>query len=169
MQTEQAKKNQKFLEFVRNYLVVKSAKCFKHCERPASFVSLLQTDSSLIGAYVCPENFVSRVVYFAESPDPEAFQKFLSDQLGSSWIRQSDIRTATRHGWELGGRAEEEIKQVSKSGMIKQYYWTFYAANESEKKLGTFLCPRERGGCGRLFTKLISDKSKLCPNCSKRT
>lgn len=69
---------------------------------------------------------------------------------------------ATRHGWELGGKAEDEIKEISDS--VKEYYWTMYARTDEEKKYGTFLCAKSDGGCGKLFNKLRSDSSKLCPN-----
>ncbi|MGI0092203.1 MAG: hypothetical protein ACREBS_10890, partial [Nitrososphaerales archaeon] len=86
--------------------------------------------------------------------------------LGTSRVRQRDIRSATRHGWELGGNAEDEIKGISES--IRQYYWTFYAKSEDEKKYGTFVCPEGSGGCGRLYTKLQSDDSEFCPDCSSK-
>jgi hypothetical protein len=155
------------LSFVIKYLVLDGVKC-SHCEKRAKFVPIYQKDSSLVGAYVCPEAHVSRVVYFADNPDSLWFENYLRDQLGDR-LRGKDIRMASRHGWELGGNAEKEIASLSKSGKIVQYYWTFYALNDQEKLLGTFLCREENGGCGRLYTKLKTDGSTLCPECSKRT
>lgn len=124
--------------------------------------------TTVVGAYVCPANYVSRVVYFAEDPNPDWFEKFLIDQVGDR-LRKKDIRMATRHGWELGGSAEDEILEISPSHTIKEYYWTFYAGSEDDKESGTFLCQKREGGCGQLFNKLVSSESRLCPACSQRS
>jgi hypothetical protein len=154
-----------FLSFVSKYLVVDGVKC-SHCGKRANFVTIYQKDSSLVGAYVCSEGYVSRVVYFADNPDAVWFGNFLRDQLGDRF-RGKDIRMASRYGWDLGGRAEKETAVVSKSGKIVQYYWTFYALNEEEKFTGTFLCREENGGCGKLYTKLKTEASTLCTDCRR--
>lgn len=154
-----------FLDFVKEYLVVKDAKCYRHCENETRFVSLFQKASSLVGGYACPGNYVSRVVYFAEEPDSKWFEQFLQEQVGKR-VRKRDIRYATRHGWELGSNAEKEISFIApKTGSVKQFYWTFYPSSDEEVQSGTFLCPKEEGGCGLLFTKLVSDSSRQCPRC----
>ncbi|MDG6904377.1 MAG: hypothetical protein JRN20_01170 [Nitrososphaerota archaeon] len=153
------------LSFVEKYLVVDDAKCSRHCTQKARFVPIDRTGSSTVVAYTCPANYVSKIVYFADDPDPAWFEKFLSDRIGK--IRPRDLRKATRHGWELGGQAEKEIASVSKSKALTQYYWAPYPQTEEEKKYGAFLCSREDGGCGRLYTKLKNDESKLCPDCGK--
>jgi len=155
------------LSFVEKYLVVKDAKCSRHCDKQARFVSIRQSDTSLVGAYIRPHNYVSRVVYFSEKPDPNWFQEFLVDQIGKDSIRSRDIRKATRHGWELGGEAEKEISIISKSGGICQYYWTPYPQTDREKEYGIFICAKLEGGCGKFYSKLKSDESKLCPNCGR--
>ena len=131
------------------------------CKKPAKAVPIQKTKENLTVAYVCPDSHVSRVVYFAANADARSFDGFLRDQLGDR-IRSRDIRKATRHGWELAGKAEEEI-----SNDVTQFYWTFYAKNEEDKKYSTLLCAKEGGGCGRLFTQSIVENSVLCPDCSK--
>ncbi len=151
--------------FVNKYLVQTDVKCYRHCEKPAKFVPIYQKESSLVGAYVCPEGYVSRVVYFADNPDAHWFEEFLGEQAGPERLRGKDIRKATRYGWELGGEAEMEISKVSKSGKLVQYYWTFYPQNDQDEQVGTFLCPKEKGGCGKLYTELKTDDAVLCPEC----
>lgn len=153
------------MDFVNKYLLEKDPKCYRHCQMPTKLVPLSQSESSLVGAYVCPQSYVSRVVYFADNPNPKWFEEFLTNQLGIVRVKSKDIRKATRHGWELGGKAEEEITQVSKTGKLVQYYWTFYPKTDEEKQTGTYLCSKENGGCGRLYTKSNTDSSKLCQNC----
>ena len=156
--------NDRFLEFVKSYLVSKEAKCSRHCTEAATFVPLVEEKGSLIGAYVCPSGYASRVVYFAERADESWFEKILSEQVGQDRVRSKDIRVATRHGWELGGNAEEEIKEIfPEHKMIKQYYWT--SRPKKDERLGIFLCSEEHEGCGKLFTQDLDHPETLCPNC----
>lgn len=153
------------MDFVNDFLIANDAKCYRHCQAPTKFVPISRSDSSLVGAYVCPQSYVSRVVYFADNPDAKWFERFLTDQLGTSRAKTKDIRKATRHGWELGGGAEEKIRNVSENGRLVQYYWTFYPKSDEEKQNGTFLCSKEAGGCGQLYVKPNEDNSKLCQKC----
>ena len=151
---------EKFDEFVDRYLIAKEAKCYRHCQENARFVTFKTDRQGVTGGYICPGNYVSRVVYFSLKPDRAWFENYLKDQLGDL-VRSRDIRIATRYGWELGGVAENEIKEISSKG-VEQVYWTLYPASDEEKTSGAFMCEN----CGRLFVKAFSEKSKLCPDCS---
>jgi hypothetical protein len=152
--------------FARKYLIANGIPCGRHCNDPVKFVSLYDGERGLIGAYVCPQRYVSKVVYFSDNPDGQWFERYISDQAGAQRVRRKDIRFATRHGWELGRDAEKEIQNMGLHG-IKQYYWTFYPKSDEDSKFGTFLCPRESGGCGKLFTKSMDEEDTLCLDCSK--
>ena len=149
------------IKFAENYLLVDLAKCMR-CQKAAKATPIQKTDESLTVAYVCPDSHVSRVVYFAANPDVKWFENFLRNQLGDR-VRSKDVRKATRYGWEFAGNAEKEILNN-----VTQFYWTFYARNEDEKKYSTILCAKERGGCGKLFTQSTAEKSILCHACSKK-
>jgi len=150
-----------FVDFVYHYLIVRDARCYRHCQNQAQFVSLESKADGIVGGYICPGNYASRVVYFSLHPDREWFEGFLKDQAGNL-VKSKDIRSATRHGWELGGLAESEILKVSDNG-VRQFYWTLYPATEEEKTKGAFRC----GKCGRLYVKQFSNDSKVCPDCAK--
>jgi hypothetical protein len=150
------------MTFYENYLLSDIAKCMR-CQKPAIATLLEKTDEAVIAGYVCADNHVSRVVYFANNPNKALFEEFLRNQLGEC-VRSRDIRKATRHGWELSGAAEKEIPND-----LIQLYWTFYAKNDEEKNLTTYLCQQQNGGCGRLFTQSGSQRIMLCPTCSKTT
>ena len=156
-----------FLSLVRKHLLTEGVPCGRHCNDPVRFVPIYEDGKGLVGVYVCPWNYVSRAVYFSNSPDAKWFQSFLAGQAGGERIRAMDLRLATRHGWELGGDAEAEIQDLAPLG-IKQYYWTFYPKSDEDKKKGTFLCAKENRGCSRIFTKSIEEESKLCPACRSR-
>ncbi len=149
-----------YLSFVKNYLIVEGTPCYRHCEKPVHFKPFSESESNILGAYVCQDNYVSRIVYFAMKPDSDWVQNFLQQDLdGGQRVRVKDIRVATRHGWELGKNAELEAKKIFKeSEGIKEYYWTFYPANDYEKSNGNFLCE----SCGKLFVQANSSKSNVC-------
>jgi hypothetical protein len=145
--------------FVRKYLIVEGTPCSqRHCGKPTSFFPLLEDKVGIVGAYLCPENYVSRIVYFSSSPDKPWFEDFLRIKLdGGERVRAKDIRQATRHGWELGREAEKEIS-VFWPGDITQVYWTFYPRNDEEKTNGNFLCSK----CHKLFVKPNSRPGNVC-------
>ncbi len=151
--------NIEFSNFVNRYLIVQDAKCYRHCQNASKFVPLKSDRPGILGGYFCPGNYASRVVYFSLDPDRDWFEKNLRNQVGER-VRTRDIRSATRHGWELGENAEVEIQRTP-GGKITQLYWTSYPANDEEKTSGAFRCEN----CGRLFVKNFSDDSKVCPDC----
>ena len=155
--------------FSKRFLVVEGAKCYRHCERPTRFVQLFEEDAKLLGAYVCPDDYVSRVVAFSLAPEISWFESFLRNQVGDR-LRSKDIRWATRHGWELGREAERNVGKLTDPNRgLTETYWTFYAKDEKDKKSGSFLCSSKHGGCGtRLFTKRLDEDVKLCENCRSR-
>jgi len=148
------------VRFAEEYLLVDNGKC--KCKKNSKATPLHRNEHSLIAAYVCPDHHVSRVVNFGTNPDLKSFETFLKNQLGEQ-VRARDFRKATRYGWELPRDAEKKIP-----GKITQIYWTFYARNEKEKELFTILCPKENGGCGKLFTRSTAEGTILCPDCSKK-
>jgi hypothetical protein len=152
-----------FVSFVRKYLVVEGLPCARHCDKTTHFVPLMENRDKIIGAYTCPDNYVSRIVAFELKQNnggiPWLIGYVRNELEGGSLVRDKDFRSATRHGWELGGNAEEEIKSFAdQSNGIKEYYWTFYARSDDEKKIGNFLCEK----CGKLFTQPMNTKNKIC-------
>jgi hypothetical protein len=150
-----------FITFVRKYLVVEGLPCYRHCDKPTRFVTLLENRNRLVGAYVCPDNYVVRIVFFDQRDhDLDWFKSLVRIELdGGLFVRDRDFRIATRHGWELGGNAEEEISAFSNpSTGIREYYWTFYPKSDQEKKVGNFICEK----CGKLFSQPLNSKSKTC-------
>jgi hypothetical protein len=98
-----------FKRFVNRFLTVQG-QCRRHCGKSSRFRELWSSHESIIGAYVCPDGYVSRVVYFSKNPDPAWFRKFLTSQIDEDIVAERDIRPATRYGWELEGEALIEMK-----------------------------------------------------------
>jgi hypothetical protein len=144
-------------QFARKYLIAVGIPCSRHCTKVVNFVVLNDEPDRLVGAYACPDNYVSRIVYFSSKPDGAWFETYLRDELGGGdRIKSVDIRRATRHGWEIGREAEREL--ASYPGGVTEYYWTFYPRSDEEKNNGTFLCEK----CGKLFVKPNSSTERIC-------
>jgi hypothetical protein len=153
-------------EFVEKYLTFEG-QCYRHCDNPSSLVHLRSDSKNVIGAYVCPGGYVSRVVYFSVNPDIKLLKAFLYSQVGEEIVTDRDIRPATRHGWELGNDALAEIGKVSTTGVIKEVYWTVYPKTEDERNRGIFICSHTEKGrtCNGLFIQDKKSRNRLCPKC----
>jgi hypothetical protein len=99
----------------------------------------LDDSDKVVGTYVCPDGYVSRVIYFSVNPDIDWFKGFLTTQVGEEMVKDRDIRPATRHGWELGNEALIEIGDGIPRGRIMEIYWTIYPKTDNEKNRGVFL------------------------------
>jgi len=155
-------------EFVKKYLTFQG-QCYRHCDNPSSLAHLRSDLKNVIGAYVCPSGYVSRVVYFSVNPDIKLLKAFLHSQVGAEIVTDRDIRPATRHGWELGSDAMAEIGKVSPTGVIKEEYWTVYPKTEDERRRGIFLCSNPEKGrrCSRLFVQDKNSRNRQCPKCKQ--
>lgn len=150
-----------FVSFVRKYLIAEGLPCGRHCDKPNRFVTLLEERERVVGGYVCPDNYIGHLVCFEPKDHNLAwFQNFVLQELGGGpLVRERDFRKATRHGWELGSEAEKEITSFNEPQRgIEEYYWTFYARGDEEKKTGNFLCE----ACSKLFAQPLNSKNKKC-------
>ncbi len=159
-----------FPEFVLKYLNF-TGKCFRHCEEPTSMRVISHDPDRLVGAYVCPDGFVSQVVYFSLKPDLKWFEDLLSSQVGRESVSQKDIRIASRHGWELGGNALDTLEaKLGQGASIRELYWTRYPKTEMEKQQAVSLCigDNSKTGCMKLFFHDRNSGEKLCPACNAK-
>lgn len=164
---EQAFMKRKSLkDFVNRYLNFE-ARCRRHCDKFTSLNELWSDSNNMVGAYVCPDGYVSRVIYFSIDPDINWFKKFLTTQVGEEIFTERDLRLATRHGWELESDASTEISNMSPTGVVKEVYWTTYPKTNEERRRGVFLCldPQKGKGCKRLFVQEVHSSNRLCPKC----
>jgi hypothetical protein len=154
-------------DFVEKHLSF-TGKCFRHCDRPTSMMIISKNPTQVVGAYICPDAFVSQLVYFSTKPEMEWFHKFVSSQVGDQGFDSRDIRVASRHGWELGKNAQSTLEtHLGKGASVKELYWTRYAKTEEQKKLAISLCVGDSShkGCLRLFLHDRNSVQPLCPDC----
>jgi hypothetical protein len=131
---------------------------------------IVQDPTRIIGAYACPDGFVSQVVYFSQRPNLKWFADTIANQVGSENFTTNDVRVATRHGWELAGSAAEALEaQLGANGSITEVYWTRYPRTEAQKQIAVSICTGDvsRPGCLRLFPHNSNKIERLCPTCRR--
>ena len=156
-----------FPEFVIKYLNF-TGKCYRHCDKPTAMKVVSQNSTSLVGAYICPQGFVSQVVYFSIKPDREWFENSLRAQVGQEKVIHRDLRVASRYGWELGGDAQETLdSRLGEGTGVTEIYWTRYPKTEEEKQQGVSLCVGDgsKVGCMKLFMRDRNSTERLCLSC----
>jgi hypothetical protein len=154
-------------KFVANYLSF-TGKCFRHCDKPTSLKIMSQDSTHVLGAYTCPDAFVSQVVYFTQRPDLKWFSDTIVGQVGIANFTTNDVRVATRHGWELRDDADVRLRaNVGSNPTITEVYWTRYARTDAQKKTAISLCMGDdlRPGCLKLFAHESEKSERLCPAC----
>jgi hypothetical protein len=160
-----------FHEFVRDYLSF-TGKCFRHCDKATVMTVLSKTPTSLIGAYCCPDGFVSQVVYFSTEPDRDLFERLLQEQVGSENVSHRDLRVASRHGWELGADAHDALRaKLGEGAAITEVYWTRYPTSEEQKQQAVSIClgGQSGEGCLKLFMHDRNSVERLCPSCRAKS
>jgi len=152
--------------FIDKYLRFKS-QCRGHCDKSSFLLELNSNSETFVGAYICPDQYVSRVVCLSVNRDIARFKNFLLSQLDQKIVNDKDIRPATRHGWELGNDALSQIIDVSPTGKVTEVYWSISPKLTKERNFGVFLCndPVNELGCRRLFVQELQTPNKLCKHC----
>jgi len=131
---------------------------------------MTKSSSQVIGAYTCPEGFVSQVVYFSQTPDLNWFNDTIAKQVGADNFTTNDVRVATRHGWELGAKADQNLKaELGSNPKLTEVYWIRYARTDAQKKVAISLCigDKSRTGCLKLFAHESEKAERFCPACRR--
>ena len=156
---------------MERYLVFK-VECRQHCCKTADFrvIAHAEKQDGIVGVYICPNGFVSRVVYFSLEPNLNWFYAFLSGQLGKKMVQKRDLRIATRYGWELDEDATRELAYLTsklQTQAIGEVYRLHRPETEVEKSRGVLLCsdPEQGRGCRRLFVQEVTSRNRLCSKC----
>ena len=132
---------------------------------------IVQEPTRVLGAYICPDGIVSQVVYFSQKPDLNWFSKTILNQVGAVNFTTNDVRTATRHGWELGGDACQVLDaELGPDSSITEVYWTRYPRTDAQKQVAISVCTGDasRVGCLKLFAHDRDKVERFCVNCRPR-
>ena len=129
---------------------------------------MVEDSARILGAYVCPDGFVSQVVYFTQKPDLKWFTDKITSEVGQENFTSNDVRVASRHGWELGGNALETLEaKAGTNSAITEVYWTRYPRTDAEKQIAISLCIGDpsKSGCLKLFAHDRNIVERFCAAC----
>ncbi|PSN92975.1 hypothetical protein B9Q08_00055 [Candidatus Marsarchaeota G2 archaeon ECH_B_SAG-M15] len=139
-----------------------SPRCYGHCEQTAGLRVIREDGDGMVGCYVCPSGYVSRIVRYSIKRDEEWFTSYLKELLGAQLdIKPQDVRVATRYNWDLGLGGEKH------EAVLKEHYWVqSYRRTKSDdpNRQAVFMCSQ----CDSLFQQPASSKNTLCPACAPR-
>jgi hypothetical protein len=130
-----------------------SQKCYHHCDQPAT-LRFLNSGEPLVACYACPTGYVSKVMVYGHRDVDKTMREFLANALGGRPLREDEVRTATRHPWDLAIRDFE----------MSVAYWTQnYRGSKSEDphRPALFIC----SNCNSTYVKPLSMPGTMCPNC----
>ena len=111
-----------------------------------------------MACYICPAGYVSKVMAYGRRETRAPLRAFVSKALGGQSVKDEDIRTATRHPWDLDVAGFE----------MKVAYWTQnYRGSKSvdPNRLALFICSE----CGSTYTKPVTAPGTMCADCLARS
>jgi hypothetical protein len=128
-------------------------RCYGHCDQPAT-LRFLNSGEPAVACYTCPAGYVSKVMVYGRRDARETLREFVTMALGGQPIKEEDIRTATRHPWDLDIAGFE----------MKVAYWTqnYRGSKSTDPNRQTlFVCYE----CGSTFVKPLTAADTRCANC----
>ena len=150
-----------------------TAHCYRHCDRAVRGTTLPIRASGWLCVYACPGGAVS-VTTYAEWRNADVTPTMLrfarSHTTPSLLVRRRDLRSARRHGPELGPGAERFLARARPPREVRTVYWRLYPF---KKKDGTvhrlFACFRHGHGTVLFFVAPADAASPPCPRCRARS
>ena len=127
-------------------------KCYGHCEQPAT-LRFLESGEPTVACYACPAGYVSKMMVYGRNDAREGLKAYVTKARGKP-VKDEEIRTATRHSWDLDVPGFE----------MRVAYWTQnYRGSKSEdpNREALFICSE----CGTTYVKPMSSLGTKCPNC----
>jgi hypothetical protein len=146
--------------------------CYRHCDRP---VRGRRISSALPGTWTvraCPSGVVSVTTYAERSGrDPTSVVRTALRKwsVPPTLVRSWDLRTATRHGPELGRAAERLLARSAPPRKVRVVYWRVYpyrARDGTARRL--FVCLRRKHASPVFFGGDPARAAAVCPVCARR-
>lgn len=158
---------------LRSALRPKTPRCYRHCQEPVRAHSVSTPFPGYWSVYACPGGVVSVTSYVERSrKDPTLkVRRFLSRRsVPPSLVTRHDLRTATRHGPELGVMAERILARDQSTRPLKVVYWRVYpfqGRDGSEQRL--FVCFRHGRARPVFYADSGAARRGTCPVCAAET
>ncbi len=154
-------------------LAAPGGRCYRHCGQPVRPIRLASPLPGTWTVYACPSGVVSVTTYVERGGadrSPVVLTALRRWTVPPSRVRRWDLRTATRHGPELGPAAERRLARERPPTPIRVVYWRLYpfrGRDGAERRL--FLCtgPGHRGPV--FFTARPEVGRDACPRARRTT
>ncbi len=155
---------------LRRALAPDDPHCYRHCDRPLRARALTARTPGLLLVYACPGGAVSVVTYSEwrnRDPTPTLLAYARTHTLPPRLVRRWDLRTATRHGPELGRGAEAYMGKARPPRPLRAVYWRVYPTRTKDGSVRRlFACARHGRGNVRFFLAPGDAQSPRCPACA---
>lgn len=153
------------------FVLASSGSCLHHCRgrtRPRE----IRTPGGTLGwVYTCPEGTVSTVAFLGRSraPAPTRIRRYLQVRLHApERVKPRDLRSATRHGAELGRAAERWVNGPGAGEPIRLLYWRRYPRKIGRRYAYLYACWNHGAGEVRFYPAPSSRVRPPCPFCAAR-
>lgn len=150
------------------FVLVSSGNCLHHCKGRTRPRVLANSRGPIGWVYTCPGGTVSTVAFLggAHRPSPVRIRRYLQARLDrSERVQPRDLRSATRHGPELGAAAERWITGPGNGAPIHLLYWRRYPRKVGRRYSFLYACFAHGRGEVRFYPGSTPRGASRCPFC----
>lgn len=154
----------------QRFVLSAAGTCLYHCTKRTRPRPIGSARVSIGWVYACPGGAVSTVTFVggARRPSPTRIRRYLRDRTErSEHVRLWDLRSATRHGPELGRVAERWVGGLGKQAPIYLLYWRRYPRKVGRRYSFLYACFHHGAGEVRFFAAPKSSRQPACPFCRR--
>lgn len=155
---------------VRIALRPTAPRCYRHCKKPSRAHTLVTAFPGHWQVYSCPGGVVSVTSYaeWSNSDPTRRVATYLRRHTAPpSLVTAHDLRSATRHGPELGRAAERLLARSRPARNVRVVYWRVYPFQGSGGVVQRlFVCWRHGRDRPVFFASPSTARGGACPICT---
>jgi hypothetical protein len=148
------------------FVLTRSGVCLYHCAGRTRPRPISNGRGTLGWVYVCPGGTVSTVAFLGigRRPSPARIRRYLQSRTKPpERVQLDDLRSATRHGPELGRAAERWAARPGAPGPLHLLYWRRYPRKRGRRYSYLYACFRHGAGEVRFYVAPSSPEAPPCP------
>lgn len=145
-----------------------SGSCLYHCKGPTRPHAIATAGGARGWVYTCPAGTVSTVAFLggARRPSPVRIRTYLQARTAPrERVQARDLRSATRHGPELGRGAERPTSADGVAAPIYLLYWRRYPKKVGRQYSYLYACFRHGPREVRFYPAPSARRAPPCPFC----
>lgn len=147
-------------------------RCYRHCDQGVRARTAATPLPGVFQVLACPSGVVSVAMYseWSRRDASRSVAAFLRTRTRpASLVRATDLRLATRHGPELGPRAERLLERDPRRRPVRVVYWRVYPFQDAkgvDQRL--FVCHRRAHTSPLFYAAPSEGGERACPGCAAR-